>query len=293
MERREYFYTLTSRGELIHDGAVMDDAAFLDFFFKRIQPNTSGIHQDYVYYSPCGPEWCFVACADTPVVFTRLHEKRLWYAPSLAVEFTPRDLRFSPEGVLYHRSPVGQWGRVTAQVAAELSQHIHTWGAWYFYDNGTDVPEVIAPLTMPEHTVLMRPREGNACAGCGRDNKNGLHLSFLFNSQSHTAECWLHPDGRYMGSLGVMHGGYVAMLLDETMGKVLSGLQRKAPTAQLNIRYTKPVILGRELYLKGEILREEGRKNFLRGTIAYSDEPDTILAEAEALFLTIRPPSQS
>lgn len=288
-QHREYFYTLDTRGNLIHDGAILDDPHFLDFFFRRLRVNDSGSHTDYSYYAPCGSEWNYVACADTPLIFQRIEEDKLYYAPTLWVEFNPRDLRFGTNGVLYHRAPVGQWGRMLAPLAIELARSIEPWGAWFRYRKPLErYAEVIPPLQMPEAKQLLRPREENQCAGCGKANPYGLYLSFVFDSEQKIVESWLNPDIQYMGSLNTMHGGYVALLLDETMGKVLSGMQVKAPTAQLNVRYRKPVPIGKELYLRGELREVQGRKHHLHGSIRLAEQLEVILAECEALFIALK-----
>ncbi len=294
MTRREYFYTIDTRGNLIHDGAIIDDPVFLDFFFKRVRANDSGLHPDYKFYAPCGPEWNFIACADTPLVFQQLIDGQLKYAPNYSVKFQPEHLAFAENGVLYHRSPVGQWGRVHPTVAVELAKNIHLWGPWFRYrDTHSLYDTIITPREIPSHLQLLAPRENNACFGCGQAAEIGLRLSFLFDKNASTVETWFVPDARLMGSLNIMHGGFVALLLDETMGKILGALGTKAPTAQLNVRYRKPVPIGEELYLKAEIIKREGRKNELRGSIMLARDSDTVLAEAQALFITLRQTMQS
>ncbi len=289
MNERNYFLTLDTKGNLIHEGVILEDETFLDVFFRNIRVNDTGECTDYMYYSPCGRERNYVAVTDTPIVFTSYEDGNLWYSPSYSVEFHPQDLRFGENGVLYHKAPLGEFGRIVPNAAIELSRNIEHWGSWYTYNvEGTTLWEVIPPLHFPENKQLMRPRVGNSCAGCGRDNPNGLMLSFLFDKEEHSVESWFTPDNRLMGSLNIMHGGYSALLLDETLGKVLSGLHIKAPTAQLNVKYRKPINIGEQLYLSAKLQKIEGRKNYIHGQIAYASQPDVILAEADALFITLR-----
>jgi acyl-coenzyme A thioesterase PaaI-like protein len=86
-----------------------------------------------------------------------------------------------------------------------------------------------------------------------------------------------------MGSLNIMHGGMVSLLLDETMGKVLSGMQIKAPTAQLNVRFKSPTFIEQELHLMGRLISEQGRKLSLMADIY--DQEGNITAQAEGLFI--------
>jgi len=289
MNPRNYFLTLDNKGNLIHEGAVLEDPTFLDVFFRNIRQNDTGEFTDYLYYSLCGRERNFVAITDTPVVFSFLDEGKLWYSPSYSVEFHPVDLRFGENGVLYHRAPIGEWGRIVPNVALELSANIEPWGKWFAYREKNSLYSiVIPPIHLPLHKTLIRPRAGNACAGCGEDNPNGLMMSFIFDSLEKSVETWFTPDSRLMGSLNIMHGGFSALLLDETLGKVLGGMQIKAPTAQLNVKYRKPVFIGSQLYIHAKLTKTEGRKNFVYGQICNANDPSVILAEAEGLFISLR-----
>ncbi|MCX7930337.1 MAG: DUF4505 family protein, partial [Chlorobi bacterium] len=244
---RSYFYTLTERGELFHGDVAIEDERFRDMFFANLQPNNTGQYPDYPFCSPCGVEMNYVRPVDTPYVFERLDGERLFYSPSMSVPFDIEALAFD-DGVLYHRAPHQQWGRVSASVVVGLVTTIEPWGEWYeitWHGNRSVIP----PRIIPEHLRLLRPRRGNWCAGCGRDNPVSLQLSALYNCRGRTAESWLTIPQHTSGSLGIMHGGFVAFLLDEIMGKVLSGMDIKAPTRRLEVEYIRPVLIDSRVYL--------------------------------------------
>ncbi|HYF01907.1 MAG TPA: PaaI family thioesterase, partial [Patescibacteria group bacterium] len=92
--------------------------------------------------------------------------------------------------------------------------------------------------------------------------------------------------GRLEGAMGWMHGGYVSLLLDEVMGKALSVQKIRAATAQLNVSFRKPVLLQKEIELRGFMDEQQGRKNFVKGEIRDAETGD-ILAEADALFISV------
>ena len=49
------------------------DKKFLEFFFKRVKPNTSGRYEtEFPYMSPCGRETNYIRCDDLPIVFSHL-----------------------------------------------------------------------------------------------------------------------------------------------------------------------------------------------------------------------------
>ena len=59
-------------------------------------------------------------------------------------------------------------------------------------------------------------KEGYNCFGCCPDNPIGLHMEF-FEDGDDVISFW-HPQEHYQGWVGVMHGGIVASLVDETFG---------------------------------------------------------------------------
>lgn len=284
---RYYFYDIDTRGNLIHDNSIIDDVGYIDYFFKNLKPNDTGEYSEYPFISLCRREKNYVRAADTPIVFKRLNENRLEYGNSLSVEFSRENLRFSSDGVLYHVAPVGGIGRLSTQVVMELSKWIQPFGDYFSFQAQNDKYNwVIDPTISFTNRKILRPRAGNRCVGCGQDSPNGLHLSFLFDSEQGTAETWFVPDERLEGSLGIMHGGFVSLLLDEVMGKVLSGMAVKAPTANLNVQFRKPVPIGKRLHLHGKLISVHGRKHFVKGEIY--NEGAQLLAEAEGLFIKIQ-----
>ena len=59
----------------------------------------------YTHISPCGLELNYVRPADTAMVFSRLVEENLFYAPSLSVKYDKTSLRVSEAGRVYHPAP--------------------------------------------------------------------------------------------------------------------------------------------------------------------------------------------
>ena len=59
----------------------------------------------------------------------------------------------------------------------------------------------------------------NGCFACGPDNAAGMHLKFTFDEQRRMFVCRFRLDQRYTGPPGHCHGGIIATILDEAMGK--------------------------------------------------------------------------
>ena len=90
----------------------------------------------------------------------------------------------------------------------------------------------------------------------------------------------------YEGPPGCVHGGFIAAAFDEVLGITQSLAGNPGMTGQLTVRYKSPTPLHRELMFEGRIDRIEGRKIF---TVATLSVGDVLCAEAEGLFISMRP----
>jgi acyl-coenzyme A thioesterase PaaI-like protein len=107
------------------------------------------------------------------------------------------------------------------------------------------------------------------------------------------------PDGRATGRVtvgkahegppGLVHGGVVATLLDHVLARAVRAAGRGGLTATLTVRYRRPVPLGVPLLLAAEAGEADGRRTPATARLVAEEHPDTVLAEAEALFVALRP----
>ncbi|HTZ10447.1 MAG TPA: PaaI family thioesterase [Acidimicrobiales bacterium] len=97
-------------------------------------------------------------------------------------------------------------------------------------------------------------------------------------------EAWF--DWQYEGPPTCVHGGVIAMVFDEMLGAANIMAGRPAMTGTLTIRYRKPTPLRTPLRLEARFVERDGRKVRTVGAI-YHD--DTLLAEAEGLFIELPP----
>ncbi|MEM6108086.1 PaaI family thioesterase [Mycobacterium sp. 050272] len=92
----------------------------------------------------------------------------------------------------------------------------------------------------------------------------------------------------HLGRNGAVHGGSLGMLFDTVLGlttSVLTGSPRQR-TAYLKIDYRHIVPIEKELQFDAGIDKVDGRKIFVSGKLT---DGDTLLAEAEALFVKLKP----
>lgn len=96
----------------------------MDFFFKQVRKNETGLHEDYPFISPCGKELNFIKPADMPIVFHDLsHDNKLIYGGTLTVTFDPSKVLVSPRtGRLYHPYSKDEVGLIRSQIGVRLSE---------------------------------------------------------------------------------------------------------------------------------------------------------------------------
>jgi acyl-CoA thioesterase FadM len=88
-----------------------------------------------------------------------------------------------------------------------------------------------------------------------------------------------------------MHGGLIALLLDEAMGWAMYADHVFAVTARMETRYRRPVALDTELVVRSSVERRRGRRIELAATLAGAE--GTLLVEASALFLRMDPATEA
>jgi acyl-coenzyme A thioesterase PaaI-like protein len=92
----------------------------------------------------------------------------------------------------------------------------------------------------------------------------------------------------FEGPPGLVHGGFIATLLDHALARAARSAGHGGLTGTLTVRYRRPVPLGVPLVLEGRLEDVEGRHATSRATLAAADDPGTVLAEGEALLVALR-----
>ncbi|CAM01198.1 uncharacterized protein (TIGR00369 family) [Saccharopolyspora erythraea NRRL 2338] len=108
------------------------------------------------------------------------------------------------------------------------------------------------------------------------------------NPEEGTIEVSFTAGERFLNPVGVVQGGFLAAMLDDTLGPALVATLeagRFAPTTDLHVQFLAPARPGR-LVGRGRIVRRGGQIAFLAGELV--DNTGTVVATATATAL-IRP----
>ena len=134
-------------------------------------------------------------------------------------------------------------------------------------------------------TVTLAPNPANKCFGCGGDNAGGMKLTFEQDSVNRKIVGRFVLGERYQGGGGFAHGGIIATLLDEAMGKVCRFREVRAVTAELTVEYLKPVNVESEIVVEGRETERKGRNLFMTGEIR--NGAGEVLARGKGRFVVI------
>lgn len=121
------------------------------------------------------------------------------------------------------------------------------------------------------------------CFGCGSDNPIGLHLNFERGDGWAEVRTTLSLDRQ--GWPGVAHGGIVSALLDEAMSYSIGATERPAYTAELAVRFIRPVPVDAPIIIRAKRSSQKGRLCTAHATV--EDATGTTLARGEAKFLLV------
>lgn len=136
-------------------------------------------------------------------------------------------------------------------------------------------------------TITLEPNPTNRCFGCGADNAGGMKLTFEQDNANRKIVGRFVLGDRYQGGAGFAHGGIIALLLDEAMGKVCRFREVRAVTAELSVEYLKPVAVNKEIVVEGRETEMNGRNLFMTGEIR--DKNGDVLARGKGRFVVIKP----
>ena len=128
----------------------------------------------------------------------------------------------------------------------------------------------------------MQLQDDGNCFVCGKNNPCGLKLSFNFSEGKITSE--FTPSALHQGYKDITHEGIITALLDEAMiqAALVEGIS--PVTAEINVRFKKPLIAGQLSHIEAEIVRKGTRLIEARARLTSGAEGN-VIAEGHAKLL--------
>jgi len=120
------------------------------------------------------------------------------------------------------------------------------------------------------------------CFACGEENPIGLNLSFSETEGGVKAE--FLPSREHQGYDGIIHGGIIATLLDESMVTLLNMQGIRAVTGRLNIRFKNPLKVGERVVVRA-FFKDKRTSYFTLESEILNKETRDYVAVGKGLFL--------
>lgn len=125
------------------------------------------------------------------------------------------------------------------------------------------------------------------CFACGRDNPNGLHMTFDTDGQRLYSR--LTVSRELCGWENVVHGGIVTAVLDEIMSwSAIHLIRRLILTKSIRVDFLKPVPVGSEICLEGWIERKNTDREAVMASVLYN-AGGNICARGKGTFALLTP----
>jgi uncharacterized protein (TIGR00369 family) len=105
----------------------------------------------------------------------------------------------------------------------------------------------------------MKVDDDARCFVCGPENPRGLHAQFDIDHEQLSATGHVQLSADFQGWQDVVHGGILATLLDEVSIYACRSIVAKCVTAELAVRYKKPVPVATPLQLTARVVEQKKR----------------------------------
>ncbi len=122
------------------------------------------------------------------------------------------------------------------------------------------------------------------CFGCGPLNADGLQMSFTPGEDGSWAE--YEVGERYQSWSGMIHGGMVALMLDEAVGWAAWHAGHPGVTGRLAVSYRRPLRLGERVRVVGRVEQVRRTLVYCSGFIDSLDDGGRIADATATLMMT-------
>lgn len=132
--------------------------------------------------------------------------------------------------------------------------------------------------------------DNDFCFACGGKNPLGLHLDFYLHAETFCTR--VMPKPHWQGFAGVVHGGIQSTIIDDLMSNHLFRIKGVwTATADLTLRFRRPVPLDRELLFTSCVESQQGKVWTMSGSCVPAAEPDAPpLTTAAGRFVEVPQP---
>ncbi|BCA79983.1 acyl-CoA thioesterase [Desulfuromonas sp. AOP6] len=125
------------------------------------------------------------------------------------------------------------------------------------------------------------------CFVCGADNPIGLKAHFNIDKEGRSAVGRVSIPSSFQGWQDMVHGGVIAALLDETCIYACRSIGDHFVTAEIAVKYLRPVPTQTEVVVTAEICEEKKRILLVTAELKIDDQ---VHAKAQAKVFRVEQP---
>lgn len=123
------------------------------------------------------------------------------------------------------------------------------------------------------------------CFVCGKDNAEGLQVTPAVDSEQKAACLKLVIPRKFQGWSGIAHGGILSTLFDEAAIYSCLDISPQLVTAEITMRYLKPVPVEVPIEVRARLVKHERRRLHVEGEIEVAGQ---VCARGEAVVMILR-----
>ena len=97
--------------------------------------------------------------------------------------------------------------------------------------------------------MSLRLEDDGWCFACGRNNPEGLRLSFERSERG--VRTFFIAEKKHQGYKGIVHGGILSTLLDEAAAHAAIARGITPATAEMTVRFKSPLFVGERAIIEG------------------------------------------
>lgn len=125
------------------------------------------------------------------------------------------------------------------------------------------------------------------CFVCGQTDVNPNTLNRRFKVTENGVEVSFTADYRHAGYAGIVHGGIITALLDETIGWSVAVARKKLfVTGELTVRFVRPLPIGLDVLIRGRAVEHKSKYSIAQGEI--TDAQGVVFAKASGKFFLMK-----
>ena len=125
----------------------------------------------------------------------------------------------------------------------------------------------------------LKLEDDQMCFACGLKNPHGLKLDFELDKDN-CMRTEFTPQKIHQGFKDIVHGGIIALILDEVMLNLIWKQGKPAVTGKMDVKFKSPCRVGETLHFYGKIKEEEDKIIHTEATA--QDKSGKVMATASA-----------